>query len=282
MRMNTLGRRSLGGQKQRGIKTFFVLMILTVVLRVGIATADLLAKGIALSIPASDDLAEQVAVAIAEELFLQQRDVIQPDSASTFDFPKLEVENREFTTHSTFVTLKKQNSETTSAWVVSFFVKDLNAFAGYAAVESPSGEIIDTGFDYLLQITARWEKEKGARFFWSLDDKYVFQQLFTMPSSGLRLTLPDANDLSEEEAGSIAISAVAKRYGVSESRLHQDYQMDYNLELQRNGDSFDRTWRVIFRHYDKDSQGYPQAYCVQILSTDGSVLLIEESGSGLG
>lgn len=103
-----------------------------------------------------------------------------------------------------------------------------------------------------------------------------------MPSSGLRLTLPDANDLSEEEAGSIAISAVAKRYGVSESRLRQDYQMDYNLELQRNGDSFDRTWRVIFRHYDEDSQGYPQAYCVQILSTDGSVLLIEESGSGLG
>lgn len=156
MRMNTLGRRSLGDQKQRGIKTFFVLMILTVVLRVGMATADLLTKGIALSIPASDDLAEQVAVAIAEELFLQQRDVIQPDSASTFDFPKLEVENREFTTHSTFVTLKKQNSETTSAWVVSFFVKDLNAFAGYAAVASPSGEIIDTGFDYLLQITARW------------------------------------------------------------------------------------------------------------------------------
>lgn len=265
-------------------KAFFVLMILSIVLYGNIATANVLTEDIMFSTPARDDLAEQSAVAIAKELFLQQTDVIQPSSsfASTFDFPKLEVEDRELTTHSTFVTLKKRNSETVSAWVVSFFVKDLNAFAGYITVESPSGEIIDTGFDYLLKITAMWEKEKGKNFFWDIEDKYVFQQLFTMPDSGLRCVLPDANDISEEDANTIAISAVAKQYGISESSLRQDYQMDYNLYLQRNGDSFDRTWQVIFRHYDEDTQNYPQDYCVQILSTDGSVLLIEDSGSGLG
>lgn len=263
-------------------KARFVLMILTLVLCGNLATADVLTEYIALSTPTSDDLAEQSAVAIAEELFLQQTDVIKPSSASTFDFPKLEVEGKPFSTHSTFVTLKEHNSEAASAWVVSFFVKDLNAFVGYVTVESPSGEIIDTGFDYLPQITAMWEKAKGKSFFWSVEDKYVFQQLFTMPDSGLRRVLPDASDISQEEAGAIAISAVAKQYGVSESSLRQDYQMDFNLDLQPNGDSFDRTWRVIFRHYDVDTQNYPQDYCVRILSTDGSVLLTEDGGSGLG
>lgn len=265
-------------------KVFFALAILMITLCGSMATADMLAGDIALSTPTTVDLTEQSAVTIAQELFLQQADVIKPSSVSSFlfDFPKLEVEGEELATHSTFVTLKRASSETTSAWVVSFFVKDLNAFAGYVTVESPSGQVIDTAFDYLLQVTAMWEKTKGEDFFWSIEDKYLFQQLFTMPGSGLRRVLPDVNDISQEQATTIAITAVAKQYGVSKSSLRQDYQIDCNLDLQRKGDHYERTWCIIFRHYDENAKKYPQDYRVDILSIDGSILLIEESGSGLG
>ena len=107
-----------------------------------------------------------------------------------------------------------------SCWIVTIF--DLTNFSdGWCmTVDAVSGEVLftdSTNIGYFDGIAALWESAKGVEALWSLEDKLLFDTLYTMqPTYGL----PMDGDMSQSEALVKAMSAV----GVTSA---SEYQIGY-------------------------------------------------------
>ncbi len=238
---------------------------------------------VALSMAGENDLPQVDAVSIATDLLLQQSDVIRPlaDSHDRYSFPLLEVDNREIEWIASFVALQ-QAGATGNAWIISFFPKGIPALAASVMVASPSGEVIQSVFGYLSDATAKWEKQLGSEFFWSIQEKYVFDVLYSLPKAYNQRVLPNKDEIRQDQALEKAIAAVRERYGIGEQTLMADCKVEYGFFISDAANPSDRCWYIGFRYYNETDGTYRLCYEVRIDAADGAVISVDDYAGGLG
>lgn len=158
-------------------------------------------------------------------------------------------------------------SDESCQWIVTIF--DLANFAdGWSiAVDAASGAVLTTdatNIGYFDTVSARWQAVKGVEALWSLEDKLLFDTLYTMqPTYGL----PMEGDLSQGEALVKAMAAV----GVTNPT---EYQVGYGY-IMGAGDT-NGVWEVWFM------SGEEMIYKVNLDAITGEIYLIEPDEEGNG
>ncbi|MBQ2953624.1 MAG: PepSY domain-containing protein [Clostridia bacterium] len=158
-------------------------------------------------------------------------------------------------------------SDGSHQWIVTVF--DLGNFAdGWCiAVDAVSGEVLMTDattIGYFDTVSARWQVVKGPEALWSLEDKLLFDTLYTMqPTYGL----PMDGDMSQGEALVKAMAAV----GVT---AVEDYDIGYGY-IMGAGDA-NGVWEVWFMNGDE------MIYKVNLDAVTGQIYLIEPDEEGNG
>lgn len=154
-------------------------------------------------------------------------------------------------------------------WVVSIF--EMTAFAdGWCfEVDALTGEVTGaetTNIGFFFPIYERWEQVKGNQALWSLEDKLLFDTLYTMlPTCGM----PVEGDMTHGEALEVAVKVLGLT-GAS------DYQIGYGY-LKGAGDGVTNgMWEVYFV---KDNE---VVYKVNLDAVTGDVYLIEPDEEGNG
>lgn len=160
-------------------------------------------------------------------------------------------------------------SDESCQWIVTIF--DLTNFAdGWCiAVDAASGEVIavnTTHSGYFGSIVEHWESVKGVEALWSLEDKLLFDTLYTMqPTCGM----PMDGDMPQGEALVTAMKAV----GVSSAA---DYQIGYGYLMGMGDGQTNGVWEVWFM------QGEEMIYKVNLDAVTGEIYLIEPDAEGNG
>ncbi len=160
-------------------------------------------------------------------------------------------------------------SDESCQWIVTIF--DLTNFSdGWCiALNAKDGEIITsdtTHIGYFSDVVARWEAARGVEALWSLEDKLLFDTLYTMqPTYGL----PMEGDLPQGEALVKAMSAV----GVT---TVNDYQIGYGYIMGAGDGQTNGVWEVWFM------QGEEMIYKVNLDAVTGEILLVEPDAEGNG
>lgn len=158
-------------------------------------------------------------------------------------------------------------SDESCQWIVTIF--DLANFAdGWCiAVDAVSGAVLTTdatNIGYFDAVSTRWQAVKGVEALWSLEDKLLFDTLYTMqPTYGL----PMEGDLSQGEALVKAMAAV----GVTNPA---EYQVGYGY-IMGAGDT-NGVWEVWFM------SGEEMIYKVNLDAITGEIYLIEPDEEGNG
>lgn len=160
-------------------------------------------------------------------------------------------------------------SDESCQWVVTIF--DLTNFSdGWCiAVNAATGEVVSTdatSIGYFADVIARWESVKGVEALWSLEDKLLFDTLYTMqPTYGL----PMDGDMSQGEALVKAMNAV----GVTSAN---EYQIGYGYIMGAGDGQTNGVWEVWFM------QGEEMIYKVNLDAVNGEIYLIEPDMEGNG
>ena len=158
-------------------------------------------------------------------------------------------------------------SDESCQWVVTIF--DLANFAdGWCImVDAVQGEILvtyKTDIGYFDGISGVWQSAKGPEALWSLEDKLLFDTLYTMqPTYGL----PMDGDMAQGEALVKAMAAV----GVDSA---SEYQIGYGY-IMGAGDT-NGVWEIWFL------QGDEMIYKVNLDAVTGEIYLIEPDEEGNG
>ena len=152
-------------------------------------------------------------------------------------------------------------------WVVTIF--DLTNFSdGWCImVDAGSGAVVDqdrTDIGYFEGIHEKWEAAKGLEALWSLEDKLLYDTLYTMqPTYGL----PMEGDMAQGEALVKAMNAVGIA-SASDSEIGSGYMMGAG---ETNG-----MWEVYF------VSGEELIYKVNLDAVTGEIYLIEPDDEGNG
>lgn len=233
--------------------------------------------------PGPDALTSDAAVEIAMEVLLSQNAVIErnPQNPDHYNFLLLEVEDRALSYMAHYVALRR-GSQSAHAWIVTFFIEDTPFYVGTVTVASPDGEVIETSFGFIRQVVEIWEREKGPEFFWSIEDQYLFDQLYHNRSWNYQPALPDEQDLPQEAAVAGALEAVAQTYKLSPQVLQEEYLLSTQLCYVDARDPSSKIWRIAFRKLDPATQTYALLYAVDISAADGSIVDINNNPSGHG
>lgn len=233
--------------------------------------------------PDSNALPQDAAMEIAMDVLLNQSAVIEksPQSSDHYNFLLLEVEDRAISYVAHYVELS-QVSPAAYAWIITFFVADTPFYVGTVTVSSPAGEVIESSFGFIQQVTKIWEQEKGSEFFWSIEDQYLFDQLYKKRSWNYKPALPDEQDIQQDVALKYAIEAVAQKYNLSPQLLQEEYLLSTKFCYIDAREPSSRIWRVAFRKLDPMTQQYELLYFVDISAIDGSILDVNNNTSGLG
>ena len=248
-----------------------VMMFVCIVLA-GCAAADYTYQ---LKAPGASDISANDAAQIALRLTMEQGNcILLSEDGNTYDFPMLELERRPVHCKATFVSFLKQD-----AWVISFFPEDLPALAAAVTVASPSGEIIDATFGYTITMQRKWEEEKGIYWFWSNEDKYMFDMLYANPAQNEVHVLPEETDIPLEQAEQIACEAVAAKYAVPLESASSDFILENELV---SIDGQQRQWQISFRKENSSGDDYDLFYWVHVDAGTGEVVTIDENVGGLG
>ena len=158
-------------------------------------------------------------------------------------------------------------SDGSRQWIVTIF--DLSNFAdGWCiAVDATSGAVLttdSTDIGYFYTVNARWQAVKGVEALWSLEDKLLFDNLYTMqPMYGL----PLEGDMAPGEALMKALTAL----GLSDADA---YEIGYGYIMgagETNG-----MWEVYFM------DGAEMIYKVNLDAQTGEICLIEPDEEGNG
>lgn len=158
-------------------------------------------------------------------------------------------------------------SDDSCQWIVTVF--DLTNFSdGWCIrVDATDGQLLaveSTKIGFFEVIHDQWESVKGVEYLWSLEDKLLFDTLYTMqPMYGL----PMDGDLPQGEALVTAMKAV----GVTSM---QEYAIGYGY-IMGAGDT-NGVWEVYF------VQGEELIYKVNLDAVTGEIYLIEPDEEGNG
>ncbi|MGN0794351.1 MAG: hypothetical protein ACI4MG_07775 [Aristaeellaceae bacterium] len=162
-----------------------------------------------------------------------------------------------------------QMSDESCQWIVTIF--DLTNFSdGWCiAVDAASGTVLTTDttdIGYFTEISRRWQAVKGVEALWSLEDKLLFDTLYTMqPNYGL----PMEGDMPQGEALVKAMATV----GVTSAN---DYQIGYGYIMGMGDGQTNGVWEIWFM------QGDEMIYKVNLDAVTGEIYLIEPDEEGNG
>lgn len=160
-------------------------------------------------------------------------------------------------------------SDDSHRWIVSIF--DLTNFtdAWCIGVDAVSGEVksIDTtNMGFFLDMADRWESVKGTEYLWSLEDKLLFDTLYTMqPIYGL----PMDGDMTPGEALKRSVEVL----GLASTA---DYEIGYGYLMGAGDGQTNGVWEVYF------VQNGDYVYKVNLDAVSGDVYLVEPDESGNG
>lgn len=160
-------------------------------------------------------------------------------------------------------------SDDSCQWIVTIF--DLtNMTDGWCiAVDAASGEVLATDttqIGFFHTVNERWQKAKGVQALWPLEDKLLYDTLYTMqPNYGL----PMDGDLPQGEALVKAMAAV----GVTSAA---DYQIGYGYIMGMGDGKTNGVWEVWFM------QDEEMIYKVNLDAVTGEIYLIEPDEEGNG
>ena len=149
-------------------------------------------------------------------------------------------------------------------------------------VASPDGEVIETSFGFIQQVVEIWEREKGPEFFWSIEDQYLFDQLYRNRGWNYRPALPDERDIPQDAAVAAAMEAVAQMYNLSPRLLEEEYLLSTQFCYMDARDPSSKIWRIAFRELDPATQTYALLYAVDISAADGTIVDMNDNTSGQG
>lgn len=252
-----------------------VCMLVALLLAVPVcfsAAAD--ARVTALAVPTAQDIPKEEALAIAMDLLMARDDVLAPAGGELYDFPLYGIEARKLSHRETFVTL----ADGGNAWIVSFAPEDLPVFAGAVTIASPGGEVLEAILGEEGPLLERWEAERGPRWFWSQEDRVLYDQLYASTSQSVSV-LPEAGDLPREEALAIAKEAIERECGVPPETLDAEYRLDMELcLLSLRSAEKERVWCVDFRRLDPASGSWELCYSAQVMAEDGTVCHAGDNG----
>ena len=245
-----------------------VCMLVALLLAVPVcfsAAAD--ARVTALVVPTAQDITKEEALAIAMDLLMARDDVLAPAGGELYDFPLYGIEARKLSHRETFVTL----ADGGNAWIVSFAPEELPVFAGAVTVASPGGEVLEAILGEEGPLLERWEAKRGPRWFWSQEDRVLYDQLYASTSQSVSV-LPEAGDLPREEALAIAKEAIARECGVLPETLEEEYRLDMELcMLSLKTAEKERVWSVCFRQFNPQSGNWDLCYWAHVMADDGAV-----------
>ena len=249
-----------------------MVLMLVCIMCAGCAAAEYVYQ---LKAPGALDISANDAAQIALRHTMEQGNcILLSEDGNTYDFPMLELERRPVHCKVTFVSVLKQD-----AWVISFFPEDLPVLAAAVTVASPSGETIDATFGYTITMQRKWEEEKGIYWFWSNEDKYMFDMLYANPAQNVIHVLPEETDIPLEQAEQIACEAVADRYGLPLLGVSSEFLLECNLV---SIDGQQRQWQLDFRKENDAGDDYDLFYWVHVDAKTGEVVTIDENVGGLG
>ena len=252
-----------------------VCMLVALLLAVPVcfsAAAD--ARVTALVVPTAQDITKEEALAIAMDLLMARDDVLAPAGGELYDFPLYGIEARKLSHRETFVTL----ADGGNAWIVSFAPEDLPVFAGAVTIASPGGKVLEAILGEEGPLLERWEAKRGPRWFWSQEDRVLYDQLYASTSQSVSV-LPEAGDLPREEALAIAKEAIERECGVPPETLDAEYRLDMELcLLSLRSAEKERVWCVDFRRLDPASGSWEMCYSAQVMAEDGAVYHAGDNG----
>lgn len=154
-------------------------------------------------------------------------------------------------------------------WIVTIF--DLSSFAdGWCiAMDAVTGEVLSTdvtNMGYFQGISQRWQSVKGIEQLWTLQDKLLFDTLYTMqPNYGL----PMESDMSQTEALLLAMKAL----GINSPA---EYEIGYGYIMGMGDGDVNGVWEVYFVQNDE------LIYKVNLDAETGEIYLIEPDEEGNG
>jgi len=249
-----------------------MVLMLVCIMGAGCAAAEYVYQ---LKVPGALDISANDAAQIALRHTMEQGNcILLSEDGNTYDFPMLELERMPVHCKATFVSVLKQD-----AWVISFFPEDLPALAAAVTVASPSGEIIDATFGYTITMQRKWEAEKGVNYFWSNEDKYMFDMLYANPAQNVIHVLPEETDIPLEQAEQIACEAVAAKYAVSLESASSDFILENELV---GIDGQQRQWQISFRKENSSGDDYDLFYWAYMDAVTGDVVTVDDNFGGLG
>lgn len=249
-----------------------MVLMLVCIMGAGCAAAEYVYQ---LKAPGALDISANDAAQIALRHTMEQGNcILLSEDGNTYDFPMLELERRPVHCKATFVSILEQD-----AWVISFFPEDLPVLAAAVTVASPSGEIVDATFGYTITMQWKWEEEKGTYYFWSNEDKYMFDMLYANPAQETVHVLPEESDLPLERTKQIACEAVAAKYAVPLESASSDFILEDELV---SIDGHQRQWQIFFRKENSSGEDYDLFYWVYMDAVTGEVVTVDENVGGLG
>lgn len=152
------------------------------------------------------------------------------------------------------------------------------------AMPSVAEEYDQSVYDEIYgELRGRLAQEKGPYFFWSIEDKYEWQQKhfeIIKHRETQILGLPSEDDLQQEEAYAIALEAVQRKYGVvGFEPVPRDEDAWLEVLFVVN-DPEAPYWRFCWRDCDLgDGVGY---YIAVVDARDGSIIELMGSQNALG
>lgn len=120
------------------------------------------------------------------------------------------------------------------AWVITMFEQVFqNPLDISVAISSPSGEVIsidETNIGYFKEIKERWEKQLGKYSTWTLENKALFDRLYTVHDDHV---VPDENMVTQDEATKIALRELPDNIQNAEFEYNLLYNASSYLEKEK-------------------------------------------------
>lgn len=237
------------------LKRIVAIALMTVLLVVlGGSLAETYVFPVETATPTDTDISMSDAISIAKSEVTQRQGLALEDIANykiVANFVKLE------------------NFE--EAWIVTLFEDEMYyPTDSTLIISSIDATVIDyqaSDMGLGIQLMKQWEKRKGKRETWSLEDLALFGMLYATSSPN---AIPSDNMLSKEEASIIALSAL------SQSPLLPEFQYSFWHLTSDAGMPDEYIWGVtILVNREKIVQ-------VNLSATDGSIMEIIDLGGGHG
>ena len=208
---------------------------------------------------------ESIGVVVPVEILPQSEDVLYMADAMIKAEAALPALPEDCLTRAELVRM----SDDSVQWIVTIF--DLSSFTdGWCiAMNAVTGEVLSTdvtNMGYFQDISQRWQTVKGVEALWTIQDKLLFDTLYTMqPSYGL----PMEGDMSQTEALLVAMKALGMNSPA-------DFEIGYGYIMGMGDGDINGMWEIYF------VQNGELLYKVNLDAVTGEIYLIEPDEGGNG